>query len=148
LLIYLVILAASVAASPAQAGLPTYKCQTGKGVEYSDNPCIGATVVDTTPTRGMDKSSGKSVKGAAVQKEETNEAMAKALKPLTGWTPDQRETAIRRVYLPPSAKGQCQALDNAIPREEAAVLAATRGEKARFELSLYQSRKRYKDLKC
>ena len=50
-----VLFGAICAASAALAGPPTYKCVTGKKVEYSDNPCVGATVVDTTPTRGMDK---------------------------------------------------------------------------------------------
>ena len=50
-----VMLGALLGASAAWAAPPTYKCVKGKKVEYSDNPCVGATVVDTTPTGGMDK---------------------------------------------------------------------------------------------
>lgn len=130
------------------AGPPTYKCQIGKRIEYSDNPCVGATVVDTTPTRGMDKLSGKTAKGVAVQKEELNEAIANAMRPLTGQTPQQREAAIRRVYLRPDVKMECASLDHEIPNREGAELSATGRDKAESSIALYRSRQRFKDLKC
>ncbi len=147
-LVYLWPALAFLLGTTAYAGDPTYKCQNGGKVEYSDNPCVGATVVDTTPTKGLDKSTGRSLKGASVQREERNEVMANALKPLLGWTPAQRETATKRVNLPAAAQRECSALDAAIPREEATNQKAASGDKARTEVELYKSRKKFKDLKC
>lgn len=81
-------------------------------------------------------------------KENQNEAMANALKPLTGWTPQQRETAIRRVHLPEAAKAECGALDRDIPDREAAERVASASEKTAVQVKLYQARKRFKDLAC
>ena len=51
-------------------------------VAYSDEPCAGATVVDKTPTQGLDKITGTYKKDAEVQKIELHKAMAEALNPL------------------------------------------------------------------
>ena len=115
-------------------------------MKYSDNPCVGATVVNTTPTRRMDKLSGKSAVGSSVLKENTNEAMANAMKPLVGWTPAQRETAIKRVYLSPANKNECASLDSAIPAKAEASRSAAPDEKTKSEVTLYQARERYRDL--
>ena len=37
----------------ASAGPTVYRCETAGKVAYSDSPCIGATIVDATPTQGM-----------------------------------------------------------------------------------------------
>jgi hypothetical protein len=122
------------------AGNPTYKCVTNGKVTYSDEPCVGATVVDTTPTQGLDKASGKSRKGADVQRAESSRAMGKAMEQITGRTPEQREKSIRRVNLSIKDRLECESLDigmthfaNPTPEEQ---------------VELYNQRTRYKALKC
>ena len=53
-------------AASAASAQAVYKCVPGCSVVYSNEPSLGAQVVDTTSTQGMDKSSGMSRKGAAV----------------------------------------------------------------------------------
>lgn len=134
LMVFLLTMSAAALAQPG--GAPTYKCVTGGKVTYSDEPCVGAKVVDTTPTQGMDKMSGTSRKGADVMKTEHNKLMADALKPILGQTPQQRATAHKRFDLSPQDKLECYRLDGQIldPRMQ--------------EVALYQARKRFKDLKC
>ncbi|MEC5214563.1 hypothetical protein RCH06_003127 [Polaromonas sp. CG_9.5] len=116
---------------------PTYKCTTAGKVTYSDEPCVGGKVVDTTPTQGLDKISGTSKKGADVQKIEFNKAMAEGLKPLLGETPEQRAQRHKRWKLSDKEKLECWNLDGQIQET-----------KTREPVSLYQARKRYKDLTC
>lgn len=130
------VIAISVTAHAQSGGAMTYKCVTGKKVTYTDEPCVGAKVVDTTPTQGLDRISGTSRKGADVIKTEHNKMMADALRPLLGQTPEERAKAIKRVSLSPQDKLECYVLDGQIldPRMQ--------------EVALYQARKRFKDLKC
>lgn len=128
------------AAAQAQ---PVYKCQSQGKTIYSHEPCLGAAVVDTTPTQGLDKSSGTSRKGADVQRNEHNKAMAEALKPLFNETPEQRNTRHRRAKLPASEQQECHALDGRLPGQENA--AKSGGQTA---IDLLASRKRYRDLRC
>jgi len=119
------------------AGPPTYKCVDGKKITYSDEPCVGATVVDTTPTRGLDKSSGITRKGADVQREEHRKIIGEAVRPITGMTPDEFTKAGKRQSLPTKDRLECEGLDNKIQP----------GSQPN-EVALYQARKRFKDLKC
>lgn len=73
-----------------------YKCESKGSVIYSHEPCVKATVVDTTSTHGLDKWTGKSRKGADVVRIEQNKALADALKPLLKETPEQWEKRRRR----------------------------------------------------
>lgn len=116
---------------------PTYKCVDGKKVSYSDEPCIGATMVDTTPTRGLDKSTGVVRKGADAWRDLHNEAMADAFKPLLNETPAQRESRHRRAKLTPNEFLECAMLDKRVADSP-----------ARDRQELYNDRKRYRDLKC
>ena len=46
-------------AVPSVGAQPVYKCKSPQGkVAYSHEPCVGAQVVDTTPTQGLDRSMG------------------------------------------------------------------------------------------
>ncbi|CAN5190773.1 hypothetical protein BH10PSE16_BH10PSE16_39050 [soil metagenome] len=119
---------------------PTYKCVTAGKVAYSDEPCVGAIVVDTTPTQGLDKITGTSKKGADVQKIEFNKAMAEALKPVFNETPDQRSQRHKRSKLLELDKLECGRLEGEIQDK--------RVMDTRELVALYQARKRYKDLKC
>jgi hypothetical protein len=119
---------------------PVYKCVTAGKVAYSDEPCVGATVVDTTPTQGLDKITGTSKKGADVQKIELNKAMAEALKPVFNETPDQRSQRHKRSKLLENDKLECGRLEGEIQGK--------RAMDTRQQVALYQARKRYNDLKC
>lgn len=139
-ILVMALIAISATAQAQPGGAMTYKCVTGGKVTYTDEPCVGAKVVDTTPTQGLDKITGVSKKGADVQKIEFNKAMAEALKPLFGETPEQRAQRHKRSNLSEKDKLECWNLEGQI-----------QGKKvmdAREEVSLYQARKRFKDLKC
>ncbi|MEO8023871.1 DUF4124 domain-containing protein [Polaromonas sp.] len=130
----------SVALSAHAAGDPTYKCITQGKVTYSDEPCVGAKIVDTTPTQGLDKTSGQSRKGADVQRVETQREMGKAMQQITGRAPEQRDKAIKRINLSLKDRQECEALDIGMVH-----FSTPTPEE---EVELYNLRKRYKDLKC
>jgi len=131
------------AAAPAATAQPVYKCQSQGKTVYSHEPCLGTQVVDTTPTQGLDKSSGTSRKGADVRKNEHNKAMAEAFKPLLNETPEQREARHRRFKLTASEQQECYALDARLPQQESAAKGG--GQEA---VDLLVMRKRYRDLRC
>jgi len=109
---------------------------------------MGAHVVDTTPTQGLDKSSGKSRKGADVQRSERRKAMADALQPLTGMDAAQFDQFGKRQKLTPEIRRECLALDSQIPDREAAVRSAGKNDLARAEAALFSSRKRFRQIGC
>lgn len=129
----------SLVAIAAPAADPVYRCEQGGKVTYSNEPCVGARVVDTTPTEGLDKSSGKSRKGADVQRAQTHREQAKALEPVFGETAHQRATRHKRAQLPKSAQAECAALDSAV-----GATASGPGE----EQALYAKRARFRELRC
>lgn len=135
-----------LSAAQAQA---VYKCTTNGHTAYSEEPCVGATVVDTTPTEGMDKSSGHVMKGADVQNKEFQDQFAKMIEPATGMTPEQMDVYRRRVKLPAKDQAQCKKLDEQLPEAEQADQRATGDKtKAQADVSLYLLRKQYRDLHC
>ena len=121
------------------AAQTVYKCESKGAVTYSHEPCVGAQVVDTTPTQGLDKSSGRSRKGADVRKIEQNKAMADAMRPLLGETPAQREKRHRRFRLPPGERIECDDLDSRLLQQEAAARRADKAEAAKAEADLFQT---------
>ncbi|MDP9918540.1 hypothetical protein J2W24_004200 [Variovorax boronicumulans] len=132
----------------ASAAPPVYRCETAGKVSYSDSPCVGAKVIDATPNQGVDQMSGKSRKGRDVQRTELNHAFDDALRPLTGKSRDQMDVMRQRIKLPARDQGECRQLDIRLPELEAATLRDTGASKAKADVDLYQSRKRYFDLKC
>lgn len=121
----------------AQSRAPTYKCETAGKVTYSDEPCVGAKLVHTSPTQGLSKFSGQTRKGADVQRVENNAAMAEALKPVFNESASDRATRHARAKLTTSEKLDCDKLDGLI-----------KGGNGSDDEKLYQDRKRFKDLKC
>jgi hypothetical protein len=136
------------AALSASAAPPVYRCETAGKVSYSDSPCVGAKVIDATPNQGVDQMSGKSRKGRDVQRTELNHAFDNALRPLTGKSRDQMDVMRQRIKLPARDQGECRQLDIRLPELEAATLRDTGASKAKADVDLYQTRKRYFDLKC
>jgi hypothetical protein len=132
----------------AQKDAAIYRCQVGDKVEYSHNPCLGARVVDATPTRGLDKASGKSKKGADVTREERRELMADALKPLTGMDAQQLEKFGHRRKLAAEVQKECKRLDDELPQRERSVREAADARKGEAEAALFVSRNRFRSLRC
>lgn len=126
---------------------PVYKCVAKGAVVYSHEPCIGAEVVDTTPTQGLDKSSGQSRKGADVVRNEQNKSLADALKPLFNETPEQREKRHRRAKLALAERTECDKLDAEISGTSKPGLKQ-REQPSPSDRQLFQTRQRYRDLRC
>lgn len=125
-----------------------YKCESKGAVTYSHEPCLGASVVDTTPTQGLDKSSGQSRKGADVRMVERNKVMADALKPLLHETPQQRATRHRRFKLPLDERFECESLDSRLAKQETEARSADKSVATQAQARLFESRKRYRELRC
>ena len=131
------------------AGAQTvYKCQSDNAIVYSHEPCLGAAVVDTRPTEGMDKSSGQSRKGADVRKSETNKATAKAMEPLLGETAEQLEKRHRRFKLTVEARQECAKLDGVLTVQETEARSTGKAAAPNAEQRLLESRKRFRELRC
>lgn len=150
-----VALIAIAAANTALAnGLPAptrtvYKCQDGQKTYYSDAPCVGATKVDVTPTRGLDKSSGQQRQGADVQRERQREQIADAIRPLTGMDAQQLAQFGRRSKLTPEAQKECRRLDAALPQAEQAERAArSSSERQVAQQTLFKLRQLFHELRC
>lgn len=125
-----------------------YRCEANGRVAYSHEPCPGAKAVDTTPTQGLDQSSGVSRKGADVRRDETNRTFSEAVRPITGKTHEERITMHRRIKLSELAKVECRLLDERIPAEQAAETQAAPSNLKDAQMALFKSRKRYRELGC
>ncbi len=115
---------------------------------YSNEPCLGAQIVDTTPTQGLDKSSGHSRKGADVSRAENRKMMADALKPLTGMDAAQLDTFGRQQKLEPKARQECARLDARLAEQTTSARTADKASVARADAVLFESRERYRELGC
>jgi hypothetical protein len=142
--------------SQAHAGVlppPTrtvYKCEDGKKTHYSDTPCVGATQVDVTPTRGLNSSSGREMVGADVRREQSHEQFAAAVRPLTGLSDQALAQRGRRLQLTAEAQQACARLDQALPMAEQAERAEKKGtgELKAAQINLFARRKQFRDLRC
>jgi hypothetical protein len=139
------VLALATFAAQAQT---VYRCEVKGRITYSHEPCVGARAVDTTPTQGLDKSSGVSRKGADVRRAEVDKVVGDALRPLTGLDDSQRATLHRRFKLPHVAKLECALLDSRLESQEAAERGASPQNLHAAQWDLFQSRTRYRELNC
>ena len=135
-------------AMPAAAQPAVYRCETGGKVSYADAPCVGAKVIDATPTQGMDKMTGRTRKGKEVQRDEFNRLFDGAIRPLTGKSTEEMNVVRRRVNLSGKEQAQCNALDSRLARLEASARTVASKDKAQTDFDLYQARKQFFDLKC
>ncbi len=142
------VLACMLIPAIGSAGPTVYRCETAGKVAYSDSPCIGATIVDATPTHGLDKMSGQSRKGKDVQQIELNHAFADAVRPVTGRSREEMDVLRRRFKLPRPDQQACERLDGQLPTLELEARKTQGAAKARAEFDLYGARKRYFELKC
>lgn len=135
-------------------GLPppsrtVFKCEDGKRTYYSDSPCLGAQKLDVTPTRGMNKSTGRELVGTDVAHEQRREQLADGIKPLTGMNPQQLDQFGRRMQLSGEAQQACRKLDQALPMAEQAERAAQgTSELQATQLRLLRLRQQFRDLRC
>ncbi len=145
-------LAAAVVAVLGNAAVQAqtvYRCEAQGKVAYSHEPCVGAKAVDTTPTQGLDKSSGVSRKGADVRRAEYDKMMGDALRPITGLNDQQRATLHRRFKLPHAAKAECAWLDTRLSSHEASERNAKTPQALQSaQVALFESRQRYRELNC
>lgn len=130
------------------ASAQVYRCEHGGKVSYSDEPCVGAKVVDATPTQGMDKMTGSTRKGAEALRDERRKTMDSAFQPLTGLNHEQMNVERRRQKLSPDAKATCRHLDRQLPQLEAQTGRAPVSQKQEAEVDLYRARRAFFELKC
>lgn len=117
-------------------GQQVYRCESERGVSYSDAPCINAKVIDAIPTKGAHSLSGQKTSNTQSRHEEVREIFDNAFKPLTEMTHEQMNVMRKRQKLSPEERNECRKLDTLINRED---------EDALF---LYKARRRYFDLRC
>jgi hypothetical protein len=127
-----------------------YKCMQGKKVVYTDEPCISGTEPEIVPTQGLDKDSGRSLKGNDVQALERREIWHENfVKPLTGMSREEYKILTERMKLPPKDKEECYKLDSKLINDkEALKTAIDKTTREQRELNLFETRKRFKILKC
>lgn len=142
-----VVCAPAVAQKVPAPSREVFRCEVGGKVTYSDAPCLGAKKVDVEPTRGM-TSTGKERAGADVQQERLNEAMAEAIRPLTGKDAKQLRTDAKRRRLSASAQRECGALDASIPDAERRELQAGVEARPMIQRELLGARQRFIQLGC
>ena len=147
-------LAASAAAVFAQATkLPpptrtVYKCVVNGKTTFSDEPCLGAEKIQVEPTRGVDKSTGITRKGADVRHEELKEALAEVYKPLTGMNAKELDATQRRLMLEPAARLECAQLDQRIAVGESDERSATGSQRTAAQRQLLLDRQQHRRLGC
>jgi hypothetical protein len=126
-----------------------FKCiENGKTV-YSDSPCLGAQKIDVEPTRGVNSGpNGRELVGPDVRREKNREAMAEALRPITGLNAKQYEVQGRRMKLEADAQRECRYLDASIPTTEADEKHATKTQLPEVQARLLTLRKRFRELRC
>jgi hypothetical protein len=125
-----------------------YKCETNGKYVYSDAPCVGAKKIDSEPTKGVSKISGKERLGADVLAENRNNMFAEAVRPITGQTNEEFDKRRRRIYLSPSDKLSCAKLDFYIPYLEKEEAAAKKENLKTIQENLYNQRLSYRNLRC
>lgn len=125
-----------------------FKCTVEGEVVYSDEPCMGAQVLNIQPTRGMNKSSGKEMTGQDVLIERNHEAFVQAIQPVTGMNDQQFDVAKRRVNMSGPQKAECVGLDGDIAAGEAQERVAAKDALMGVQSRLLTMRKRYRGLGC
>ena len=125
-----------------------YKCVSQGRTVYSDAPCLGAARVDVTPTRGVNKTTGRLRVGKDVRDELRSEALARALQPLTSQDAVQWKKTNRRAGLAVADRTRCEALDRRIAAAEAAEAKASARRLPAAQRKLLALRTTFFDLRC
>jgi len=125
-----------------------FRCEAGGKVFYSDAPCLGARKVDVQPTRGLDRQSGHVRTGSDVRREQLEEQITEAYRPIFGEDVEQRAKRHRRARLDAKAGARCKVLDREIPAAEKAERAAAKPDLAAIQAKLLKLRQQYRKLGC
>jgi hypothetical protein len=107
-----------------------------------------AKKIDIEPTRGFSKASGREMVGSDIRREQTHEAFADAVKPLTGLDAKQLDAQGRRLKLSADANQECRRLDRDIATAEAEERTADRSALASTQERLFKLRQRFRELRC
>lgn len=142
------VLIVCLTASAVAQAQSVYRCETQGCIGYSHEPCVGAKVIDTTPTHGLDKSTGASRKGHDVRREELKRTLNEAMRPLTGMSHEQTKVFERRFKLPASVQAECKLLDMRLPDQERTVRNSAQAVRAEAEVRLFLSRRQFRELGC
>lgn len=113
---------------------PIYKCTIDNKVSYSNEPCVGAKMIDATPTLGAEYTGKKSLPGAM---RDLHEATRDALRPITGMDIDSYHKMQDRGQMSPADRIECYKLDNEITVDP---------KKSKVEI--FQAREKYRKLNC
>lgn len=125
-----------------------YKCSAQGTTSYSDKPCLGATRMEVSPTRGVSKLTGSERTGRDVSNERQHEAFSEALRPLSGMDAQQFALFSKRLPLAQATRHECEELDRsmlAAERDERSVPPAQAQE---VKERLYLMRRRFGELRC
>jgi len=133
--------------SPANNRI-VFKCTVDGTVVYSDNPCLGAQVLNVQPTRGLNKSTGKEVTGRDVMLEKNHEAFVNAVELLTGMDLNQFDEAKRRIYMTGKQKTECVQLDNDIVSAQSHEKVASKDALPGIQSNLVNMRTKYRGSGC
>lgn len=125
-----------------------YKCTVDGKTLYSDSPCLGAERLEIEPTRGLDKSSGRSRIGGEVRREKHREDMADALRPITGMSTKQFDQYGKRSQLSPESQRECRNLDIAAHTTESEEKRVSKPELPSVQKRLLVIRQRLRELGC
>lgn len=130
------------------SGQQVYRCESNGKVSYSHEPCLGAQAIDTTPTQGMDKMTGKSKKGADVQRDEFRRQIGGVSSQITGLSTETHMRLAQRHKLSRTAQLECAAWDARLPGLEEEAAVASPQNKERADTTLFKARKAFRDLRC
>jgi len=125
-----------------------FKCQVAGKTVYSDAPCLGAKQIDVEPTRGLNQTSGNKRIGTDVMHEQGREAFAQAVRPITGMDAKQLAVQGRRKRLNSEAQQECRRLDGEVAAAQQDEKAAAGSELLTIQETLFQKRKRFRELGC
>ena len=142
----LLLVAASAVSSAQTLSAPSrsvYKCSTNGMTTYSDAPCLGAERLEIEPTRGVGKTTGRDV-----QREQHQEMIAEAIRPLTGMDAKQLEVQGRRMKLSAKAQSECRGLDAQIPEAEREEGRAAGERRDHIKVTLFTLRQHQRSLRC
>lgn len=110
---------------------------------YSDAPCLGAERLEIEPTRGVGKTTGRDV-----QREQHQEMIAEAIRPLTGMDAKQLEVQGRRMKLSAKAQSECRGSDAQISEAEREEGRAAGERRDLIKVTLLALRQHQRSLRC
>lgn len=125
-----------------------YRCEINGHASYAHEPCLGAQAVDTTPTQGLNKSTGRVERHPDVQREIFQHQLTEAIRPITVLSPEAQLRLGQRYKLSRSDQLECAVWDVRLPVLEQDAAQASAAQKAHAEVALFRARQAFRDLRC